>query len=304
MASRVRVGASACLVASGLFMAGAGGAIAIAEPEPGHVKSDDRRANDSLGDVIHRALGMDDGTDQKASEPPNRPHTRLGNGRQEQQVPGDPGGKETPPPTPTKETTTTKPSPCPEPGPGQPPGQPTPGTPGGGGGGAIVQLPHFKPPNVPETQLPDELTPGEPGEPGGPAVLDAGAPVAAPGLVGAAAPIALPVIVAPPIGLGGGAGGAGSPGTPPGVPRAVTAESLAGRVPPPANVGSNAAPASPYRIGYNEYLRTAALPQVAVLALPGIAGILVLTGAGGLVGYRQAKAGHVVRVGGTARFMR
>ena len=32
-------------------------------------------------------------------------------------------------------------------------------------------------------------------------------------------------------------------------------------------------------------------------------GILILTGAGGLVGYRQARAGHVVRRSGTARFM-
>ena len=153
-------------------------------------------------------------------------------------------------------------------------------------------------------QLPTELTPGEPGEPGGPAVLDAGAPVVAPSPVGGAAPIVLPVIVAPPIGLGGGAGGAGSPVTPLGPPRAVTAESLAGRVPPPVNVGSNVAPASSYRIGYTEYLRTAGLPQVAALAMPGIAGILVLTGAGGLVGYRQAKAGNAVRAGGTARFIR
>ena len=154
-------------------------------------------------------------------------------------------------------------------------------------------------------QLPSELTPGEPGEPGGPDALDTGAPVVALGPVGGAAPIVLPVIVAPPIGLGGGAGGAGSPGTPAGPPSAVTAESPAGRVPPPpANVGSNVAPASSYRIGYTEYLRTAGLPQVAALAMPGIAGILVLTGAGGLVGYRQAKAGHTVRAGGTARFMR
>ena len=151
-------------------------------------------------------------------------------------------------------------------------------------------------------QLPGKLTPGEPGEPGGPDVLDTGAPVVALGPVGGAAPIVLPVIVAPPIGLGGGAGGAGSPGTSTGPPRAVTAESPAGRVPPPANVGSNVAPA--YRIGYTEYLRTAGLPQVAVLAMPGIAGILVLTGAGGLVGYRQAKAGHAVRAVGAARFMR
>ena len=62
-------------------------------------------------------------------------------------------------------------------------------------------------------------------------------------------------------------------------------------------------PNSSYRIGYTEYLRTAGLPQVAALAVPGLAGIMVLTGAGGLVGYRQAKAGHAVRVSGSARFI-
>ncbi len=159
-------------------------------------------------------------------------------------------------------------------------------------------------------QLPGELEPTEPGVPGGPGVLEAGAGAAA-APVGAAAPITLPVIVVPPLSpLGplGAPGGIASPGTPAGpgagTPRGVTAEPLEGRVPPPANAGSNAGmPASSYRIGYTEYLRTAGLPQVAALAVPGLAGILVLTGAGGLVGYRQAKAGHAVR-GGTARFMR
>ena len=155
-------------------------------------------------------------------------------------------------------------------------------------------------------QLPDEL---QPGEPDGPAVLDAGGGAVAAAVPGGpAAPIALPVIVAPPIGLGGGAGGAGPagtpPGPPPGAPRAVTAEPP-GRVPPPANVGSKIpVPASSYRTGYTEFLRTAGLAQVAALAMAGIAGMLVLTSAGGLVGYRQAKAGHAVRAGGTARFMR
>ncbi len=177
--------------------------------------------------------------------------------------------------------------------------------PNGGGGGGIAQLPRFKQPNVPPMQLPGEL---KPVEPGGPEVLDAGEGAVAAAPVGPVAPITLPVIVAPPLGLGAGAGGAGSPGTPPGpppgVPRAVSAEPLAGRVQPPANVGSNAAvPAASYRIGYTEYLRSAGLPQVAALAVPGLAGILVLTGAGGLVGYRQAKAGHAVRAG-SARFMR
>ena len=62
VASRVRVAASACLVASGLFIAGAGGAIALADPGPGYGKSDDRQGDDSLGDVMRRALGLETAT--------------------------------------------------------------------------------------------------------------------------------------------------------------------------------------------------------------------------------------------------
>ncbi|MDT7730427.1 MAG: hypothetical protein QOK45_680 [Mycobacterium sp.] len=127
--------------------------------------------------------------------------------------------------------------------------------------------------------------------------------------VGAAAvelpipPITLPVIVAPVIGLGGGGEAPGAPALPV-TPRGVTAEPLAGREPLPANVGSNVAvPATSYRIGYTEYLRNAGLTQVAALAVPGVTGMLVLTGAGGLLGYRQAKAGHAVHTSGTARFV-
>jgi hypothetical protein len=104
-----------------------------------------------------------------------------------------------------------------------------------------------------------------------------------------------------------GVGGAGAaPGAPalPVTPRGVSAEPPAGREPLPANVGSNVTvPASSYRIGYTDYLRSAGLSQVAALAVPGVAGMLVLTGAGGLVGYRQAKAGHAVHTNGTARFV-
>ncbi|MET0701757.1 MAG: hypothetical protein ABWY93_19065, partial [Mycobacterium sp.] len=61
--------------------------------------------------------------------------------------------------------------------------------------------------------------------------------------------------------------------------------------------------AETFRAGYPEYLRSARMGEVAGLAVPGIAGILVLTAAGGLVGYRQAKAGLTVRAAGTARFL-
>ena len=58
-----------------------------------------------------------------------------------------------------------------------------------------------------------------------------------------------------------------------------------------------------YRAGYGEYLRAAGLGQVAAVAVPGLTGILAITAAGGLLGYRQAKAGHAVRASGTGRFV-
>ena len=180
--------------------------------------------------------------------------------------------------------------------PGKPP---EPG--GGGGGGSAAEVPSGRPGMPPQMQLPPELMPPAT-EPVGPSVIDV-----SPGVGIAAAelpipPITLPVIVTPTTGLGGG----GSPGSPvlPATPRGVTAEPPAGREPLPANVGSNVAvPASSYRTGYTDYLRSAGLSQLAALAVPGVAGMLVLTGAGGLVGYRQAKAGRAVHTSGTARFV-
>jgi hypothetical protein len=73
--------------------------------------------------------------------------------------------------------------------------------------------------------------------------------------------------------------------------------------PPAFSAGSGSAPAPSYRAGYVDYLRAAGLGQVAAVAVPGVTGILILTGAGGLLGYRQARAGHTVRASGTGRFM-
>jgi hypothetical protein len=57
-----------------------------------------------------------------------------------------------------------------------------------------------------------------------------------------------------------------------------------------------------YRAGYGEYLRTASVGDMAAVAVPGVTGILVLTIAGGLLGFRQARAGQALRANGTARF--
>lgn len=60
---------------------------------------------------------------------------------------------------------------------------------------------------------------------------------------------------------------------------------------------------STFRAGYSTSLRTADTPELLALALPGLAGIMALTAAGGLIGYRQAKAGHALLAAGSARFL-
>ncbi|MCT7661544.1 hypothetical protein [Mycobacterium deserti] len=186
-----------------------------------------------------------------------------------------------------------------DPGPGEPPG------PGGGSGGGAGP-PASRPDIPPGMQVPPHV---------GVDPLDPGVVSAVPGLGVAAAalplaPITLPVVVAPPLAIGAGAAGAGAPAapaprvSPPQAPRGAAAEPPAGRQPPPAGIGSNTtAPPPSYRAGYTDYLRSAGMSQVVAMAAPGVAGMLALTAAGGLLGYRQAKAGRAVRTGGTARFI-
>ncbi|HZQ30295.1 MAG TPA: hypothetical protein VFB19_00990 [Mycobacterium sp.] len=73
--------------------------------------------------------------------------------------------------------------------------------------------------------------------------------------------------------------------------------------PPPNSVKQLSEPVA-YRAGYSDYLRNAGMAQITSLALPGIAGILLVTAGGGFIGYRQARAGHVIRAEGIARFLR
>lgn len=167
--------------------------------------------------------------------------------------------------------------------------------------------------NRPETVPPIRPMPPM-GSPDSPGVLDV-----IPGLgVGSddstKAPISVPIIITRPIGVApspapfvGPAVGAGpAPGgaVVPAAPRQGAPSPPPPRPPALALPGNRVAmPGQAYRVGYAESLRGAGLPQLAALALPGLAGILVLTGAGGLVGYRQARAGQRVRPNGIARFM-
>lgn len=64
--------------------------------------------------------------------------------------------------------------------------------------------------------------------------------------------------------------------------------------PPAASRPASSQPAGPPEAGATE---------AAISALPGLAGLIALTGAGGLVGYRQARAGFALRAAGTGRFL-
>lgn len=130
--------------------------------------------------------------------------------------------------------------------------------------------------------------------PGGPVV---GAPNGNGGSAGAGGPGVGPRPGIPGAPLPPGTPGAGSPSTPPASPAHK-------EQPPPAfSAGNQASVAPSYRMGYMEYLRAAGFGEVAAVAVPGFTGILILTGAGGLIGYRQARAGSTMRTGNTARFM-
>jgi hypothetical protein len=57
------------------------------------------------------------------------------------------------------------------------------------------------------------------------------------------------------------------------------------------------------RLGYQQYLRTAKTTDVAAVALPGLAGLVLMTVTGAIVGQRQARAAHMLRHTGAVRFM-
>jgi hypothetical protein len=161
------------------------------------------------------------------------------------------------------------------------------------GGGSVYPLP--EPGNLPVPsvlQAPIVLTPAVPVR------------VIAPPVAAAPAPRVLPVPVALP------------PGTNlPWVPPRALAEPPAGaptpkigNAVPPAHepvpgVGTSMNSQASFRVGYADYLRTAGVPQLVAMALPGIAGILLLTASGGFIGYRQAKAGSTVRTTSIERFL-
>ncbi len=320
MGARVRVAAATCLAAWGLLAGGAAvsGAPAVAEPAP----------NEAADAGAQVGGPSPDTPDPPAADPADPPAAGVDADQPEpaDPVPADtdddalvadaqaeePAEKNADPREPDQECEKGDehcgcgpwpwPWPWPHPvGVPQSDGEGGGGVAGGGGGAPSgrLELP-------PRLKLPAELNPPErePLEPTDPDVVSvspgvdvqpAGEPVMR---------VTMPVLVAPPAAVGpGGGASAPAPQAPP-APRGATAEPPAGREPLPATVGGNVTgPASTYRTGYTDYLRTAGMSEIALLAVPGVAGILLLTGAGGLVGYRQAKAGRAVHHSGASRFV-
>jgi hypothetical protein len=93
------------------------------------------------------------------------------------------------------------------------------------------------------------------------------------------------------------------PQSAPGTTEAAVRGSVSATSEPPAANGSTPMGTRASRLGYAEYLRNAKLLELAVVALPGVAGLLMLTVGGGVIGYRQANAGRIVRINGAASFL-
>jgi hypothetical protein len=72
---------------------------------------------------------------------------------------------------------------------------------------------------------------------------------------------------------------------------------------PVGEFGPKGIPAT-FRAGYADYLRAATVGEVAAVALPGTAGIFVITGLGVLVGLRQARAAQALPPANIANILR
>lgn len=381
MALLMRIAVAACVVASGLFVGGAGATIAFAEPDTGQTgpsAAESGATSPTSGAAADAMPAVGTATERTSGATGTvvapKPTARVGDARNGL-ASGEPGSTATEPipskrstpdlktssqtaptvsgePTsggsaqladapalivapgaPPVETPPVEPPrqdpddpeqhlgwgwpwywPCPPPG--LPPGRPPGGVGSGGGSDGAIKPPSGlpKPPPLMQLPIPREVAPALPVISVDPLVdVVAGLGAAAAQLP--FAPIALPAVVAP-LGAGGagagggsGAGGGPRPGTP-AIPRTSGAPGSKGQSPqkanqqsPPAyNASNGLAPAS-FRAGYGEYLRTAGIGQIAAVAVPGVTGILMITGAGGLLGYRQARAGRALSVKDTARFV-
>jgi hypothetical protein len=117
-----------------------------------------------------------------------------------------------------------------------------------------------------------------------------------------------PIVRTVPAGASGQVLGAGSAGVR--TPEIKGSLTQTGSVPGSTAPGANTTSAglsgtgnTAFRQGYPQYLRSARMVDIAIVAVPGIAGLLALIASGGVLGYRQANSGRYLRAD-AARFLR
>ncbi|WP_454790146.1 hypothetical protein [Mycolicibacterium lutetiense] len=170
---------------------------------------------------------------------------------------------------------------------------------GGGGGGAagaptngnLGRAPGLAPvPTAPSSRT-IVIRSAPPKLPAAPAPVIAAPPVApAPVVVPPAPVISVPVPAAPPVGV------------PPAVPSAPTIPAPRSEPPAAQPLSVPAVPES-FRLGYADYLRMASTSDLLFTVLPGVGGMLLMTAAGGAVGFRQARAAQTLPSPQIARFL-
>ncbi|WP_245839346.1 hypothetical protein [Mycobacterium aquaticum] len=188
---------------------------------------------------------------------------------------------------------------------------------GGGGGGAatsgrigrapnLAPVPtapssrqiviHAKPaeaPWAPTQSAPEAQSPSI----GSPSAPEVAAPVPAPPVM-----IVLPLPPLPEIAPPAPSGGGGVPAAPPAAPSTPHVTIPSAEPPQHATPAINAIPES-FRIGYADYLRVSSTTDLLFAVLPGLAGMVLLTAAGGAVGFRQARAARTLPTPQIARFL-
>ena len=286
---------TAFAIASALMLAGASGAVAVADPgaesagrNDGNHRADAGSVGSETGDHSASTTRGSGGNGNDRDGRPGDDQTSNG-GRQPRS--GQSGGR--------------KPAGA-ESGAGTRPGDARPPT----------RLP--APPPEDPAPPPTDLPPVDKGVPVEAEVRDA-ATAAVPGEAGRVSTgsvISVPAspLASPPNGLGPSvvSRGIASPpeSSPPWGPgpappiREPSAPELSPRQPPPANVGSTAAGQPSYPSGYSESLRNRGPAETAEGALLGVAGIFIMTVSGVVIGYWLARAGYVGRTHGAIRFLR
>lgn len=179
-----------------------------------------------------------------------------------------------------------------------------PGATGGGGG-----LPRSGGTNRPSNLPPVPTAPGsrEIVIRNAPAPPAPAAPVPAPVVV---PPVVVPPVVVPPVILSPmvppapAIGPVVTPPPPEVHPPSLTPSPRTDRQPAPVGeFGPKGIPAT-FRAGYADYLRAATVGEVAAVAVPGTAGLFVITTLGGLVGFRQARAAQALPPANIANVVR